>query len=373
MPTATYYPDQSYLFAFLLSSRLFITPNDLLTRICDICELQQSLKSNLSSVNNHQQQPPDDNQRSSVKCFASHFVQLMQEWTNTFPYDFRDNRLMKQAQKMLQICTSIDATLQNQVTVILQLLAKRLHALEKYDEECSGIKSKYINNDFTDQYNQTDASGGTIHHSTSNNSSTNSSTIDIMELCSTPTQLAHHLTHIELECLSHIGPEEFIQAFAKENSNHLVGLDGGNDSNRSSSSSNASSASVSASVNDAKKSAGTTTATGAQSPKPKTSGTERANTVLHGHGGSGRMRGDDLKKTRNLETYIQWFNRLSYLVASEIVKVCVTHLLVHFDHNFLILPSPIICSIRKRSNVFDWLNIGLKLGGNASTLATSIV
>ena len=29
----------------------------------------------------------------------------------------------------------------------------------------------------------------------------------------------------------------------------------------------------------------------------------------------------DMKKTNNLEAYVQWFNRLSYLVATEICMV----------------------------------------------------
>ena len=29
----------------------------------------------------------------------------------------------------------------------------------------------------------------------------------------------------------------------------------------------------------------------------------------------------DMKRTSNLEAYVQWFNRLSYLVASEICSV----------------------------------------------------
>lgn len=28
-----------------------------------------------------------------------------------------------------------------------------------------------------------------------------------------------------------------------------------------------------------------------------------------------------MKKTRNLESYVQWFNRLSYFVATEVCKV----------------------------------------------------
>ena len=66
--------------------------------------------------------------------------------------------------------------------------------------------------------------------------------------------LAQQLTHIELERLSFIGPEEFVQAFAKENPNVETSF-------------------------------------------------------------------KDMKKTRNLESYIQWFNRLSYFVATQVCSV----------------------------------------------------
>ena len=77
---------------------------------------------------------------------------------------------------------------------------------------------------------------------------------DVTELAASPLALARQLTHIELERLSYIGPEEFVQAFAKEH----PGVD----------------------------------------PNCK-----------------------EAKKTRNLELYVAWFNRLSYLVATEVCKV----------------------------------------------------
>nr|CAD7456534.1 unnamed protein product [Timema tahoe] len=82
--------------------------------------------------------------------------------------------------------------------------------------------------------------------------------MDVTELCPNPALLAQQLTHIELERLSYIGPEEFVQAFAKEN------------------------------------------------PHLETSF-------------------KDMKKTRNLESYVQWFNRLSYFVATEVCKVRPVH------------------------------------------------
>jgi hypothetical protein len=43
VPTAEYYPDRAYLFAFLLSSRLFIKPHELLGEVCALCDSQQKL------------------------------------------------------------------------------------------------------------------------------------------------------------------------------------------------------------------------------------------------------------------------------------------------------------------------------------------
>lgn len=309
VPTDVYYPEQSYLFAFLLSSRLFITPNDLFSHICDICEHQQSLQSYLPSLNS----PDDSDQRTKYKCFAQNFVQLLQEWTNTFPYDFRDDRLIKQTQAMAQRCITIDPMLQSRAAEMFQILTKRLNILDKFEEECSGIKSNHINNDFTDQYKQTDGNFALTYSGSGHNSSntTNSSTIDIMELCSTPTQLAHHLTHIELEYLSHIGPEEFVQTFATENSNHLVKLDSGSNTSRA----------TSTTTKDTKKLFALSRKI--QKPLENKEITNCSSELNHTFDISDQMsaQNDDMKKTRNLETYIEWFNRLSYLVATEVVKV----------------------------------------------------
>ena len=72
-------------------------------------------------------------------------------------------------------------------------------------------------------------------------------------MCPSPLVLAQQLTHIELERLSMIGPEEFVQAFAKDDTSETAYK--------------------------------------------------------------------DMKKTNNLEAYVQWFNRLSYFVATEICMV----------------------------------------------------
>jgi hypothetical protein len=174
---------------------------------------------------------------------------------------------------MTQKCISIDGKLRGEVSALLQKLLNRLKALEKYEE-------------FLDKINVENEGGGDIisasapapsaqrhqrsdsrtsnsfaHQTSSSTSSMNSttsisstlSTPDITDLCPSSTVLAHQLTHIELERLSFIGPEEFVQEFAKEYPNIDSSL-------------------------------------------------------------------KDMKKTRNFEAYVQWFNRLSYIVATEIVK-----------------------------------------------------
>ncbi|XP_021704282.1 ras-GEF domain-containing family member 1B isoform X2 [Aedes aegypti] len=274
VPTDEYYPDQSYLFAFLLSARLFIKPHELLQQACDICHQQQQLNVHLNNNNNT---IANQQKIQSLSRFACNFVQLLSEWIETFPYDFRDERVMQHVRTMTQKCISIDGKLRTRVSPLLQNLLQRLKTLEKYEEfldklnletskECelkhAGQQRSDSRSSSNSFHQSTEKSSSSIHHQTSSStSSVNSississtlSTPDITDLCPSPSVLAHQLTHIELERLSYIGPEEFVQAFAKENPN------------------------VDTSIKD-------------------------------------------MKKTRNLESYVQWFNRLSYIVATEICK-----------------------------------------------------
>nr|XP_029717851.1 ras-GEF domain-containing family member 1B-A isoform X1 [Aedes albopictus] len=276
VPTDEYYPDQSYLFAFLLSARLFIKPHELLQQACDICHQQQQ-QLNVHLNNNNNTTIANQQKVQNLSRFACNFVQLLSEWIETFPYDFRDERVMQHVRTMTQKCISIDGKLRTKVSTLLQNLLQRLKTLEKYEEfldklnlesskECDlkhGGQQRSDSRSSSNSFHQsTEKSSSSIHHHTSSStSSVNSississtlSTPDITDLCPSPSVLAHQLTHIELERLSYIGPEEFVQAFAKENPN------------------------VDTSIKD-------------------------------------------MKKTRNLESYVQWFNRLSYIVATEICK-----------------------------------------------------
>ncbi|XP_074648600.1 ras-GEF domain-containing family member 1B-like [Tubulanus polymorphus] len=214
VPTKHYYPDRTFVFAFVLSSRLFIKPHSLLKEVTQLSSIQQGLS--------------DDNvNKESLGLFGSHIIQLLSEWTELFPYDFRDERMMKHLKEITQKVLKIYPELRKDIGVMMHNLLARLSALQRYEEFLSKIRAECA-------------------HRLLNLVPTT----DIHDTCSSPLVMAQQLTHIELERLSNIGPEEFVQAFSKD--------------------------------------------------------TEIETSV------------QDLKKTKNLEEYVDWFNRLSYLVATEI-------------------------------------------------------
>lgn len=131
---------------------------------------------------------------------------------------------MQHVRTITQQCCALTTSLRANVSSLLHNLLQRLTALESYEKSLEEQPLPADEN------------------------------LDITEICPKPENLAQQLTRVELERLSYIGPEEFVQAFAKEN------------------------------------------------PHIETSF-------------------KDLKKTHNLEQYVQWFNRLSYFVATQVIKV----------------------------------------------------
>lgn len=181
VPTDEYNPDKTYVFAFLLSSRLFIRPHDLISEVCQVCILQQNLSE-------------DELRKEKLGKFGPNIIQLLSEWADMFPYDFRDERMMKKLKEITQRILAIYPELRPDVTNITHSLVKKLNELQNYEEELGRWNSE-----------------ATLRSNTQEVPTT-----DIMEVCPSPLELAQQLTHIELDRLSHIGPEEFVQAFSKE-------------------------------------------------------------------------------------------------------------------------------------------------------------
>lgn len=222
VPTVDYYPDRSYVFTFLLSSRLFLHPYELMTRVCHLCvEQQRSGDALLDKIR--------------FREVAPKLVQLLTEWTETFPYDFRDERMMRCLKDMSNHVARGDEYSWRAMQQMTQRLIKRLSALGQYEEAVAALNNVAMERPASLKSKQ--AAGQRS---------------DVLSACDDPFVLAQQLTHIELDRLSFIGPEEFIQTFAMKD-------------------------------------------------------------PLENQKGFFRKR-----KTNNLEAYVNWFNRLSYLVATEI-------------------------------------------------------
>ncbi|XP_075151003.1 uncharacterized protein LOC142225115 [Haematobia irritans] len=144
--------DKEFIFSFLLSSRLYLRPHELLGKL-------------LSSV-------PDSESLESL-------VALLAEWTNKFPYDYRDERMMSHVKHIVARCSN--TRLEAIVSEILSALLKRLTDLENHEEELRACQTTSIPSDTK------------------------------LFSCPTSTQYAQILCRIEKKLAKHIGPEEFVQ------------------------------------------------------------------------------------------------------------------------------------------------------------------
>ncbi|XP_046812686.1 uncharacterized protein LOC111691225 isoform X2 [Lucilia cuprina] len=162
--------DKEFIFSFLLSSRLYLRPHELLGKL-------------LSSV-------PDSESLESL-------VALLAEWTNKFPYDYRDERMMSHVKHIVARCSN--TRLEAIVSEILSALLKRLTDLERHEEE---LRSCQTSNNV--------AVTATIATSAAAATTTEKCDVKLFE-CPTSTQYAQILCRIEKKLAKHIGPEEFVQ------------------------------------------------------------------------------------------------------------------------------------------------------------------
>uniref|UniRef100_A0A7N8Y6F8 RasGEF domain family member 1B n=1 Tax=Mastacembelus armatus TaxID=205130 RepID=A0A7N8Y6F8_9TELE len=208
VPTMDYYPDRTYIFTFLLSSRLFIHPYELMSKVCHLCMEQQRLS---------------DPQADKI---APKILQLLTEWTETFPYDFRDERMMRSLKELTHRLASGDEVYRKAVSQMSQGLIRRLTVLSQYEEALGKI-------------NATAAERLTALKAKPQAAIQR----DMLSICNDPFTVAQQLTHIEL-----------VRAVSKSWDFSIYVL-----------------------------------------------------SCFSDH-----------KKASNLEAYVEWFNRLSYLVATEI-------------------------------------------------------
>ncbi|XP_023170931.2 uncharacterized protein LOC111599494 isoform X2 [Drosophila hydei] len=143
--------DKEFLFSFLLSSRLFMRPHELLGKL-------------LASV-------------AEGKCLET-LVALLAEWTQKFPYDYRDERMMNHVKHIVARCSN--SHLEAIVSQVLSALLQRLTDLEQHEADLRACQ-------------------------------TNSDKVVAPINCPTATQYAQILCRLEKKLAKHIGPEEFVQ------------------------------------------------------------------------------------------------------------------------------------------------------------------
>ncbi|KAM8716913.1 hypothetical protein ACLKA7_003736 [Drosophila subpalustris] len=143
--------DKEFLFSFLLSSRLFLRPHELLGKLLDSVPESECLEA---------------------------LVALLAEWTQKFPYDYRDERMMNHVKHIVVRCSN--SHLEAVVSQVLSALLTRLTDLERHEGDLRACQ-------------------------------TNSEKLTAPLTCLTATQYAQILCRLEKKLAKHIGPEEFLQ------------------------------------------------------------------------------------------------------------------------------------------------------------------
>nr|XP_044614133.1 ras-GEF domain-containing family member 1A isoform X4 [Equus asinus] len=170
VPTVDYYPDRTYIFTFLLSSRVFIPPHDLLARVGQIC-LEQ--RQQLEAVS----------EKAKLKSFSAKIVQLLKEWTEAFPYDFQDEKAMVELKAITHRVTQCDeenGTVKKAIAQMTQSLLLSLAARSQLQELREKLRSPAMDK-------------GPILKA-----KPPAAQKDILGVCCDPLVLAQQLTHIEL-------------------------------------------------------------------------------------------------------------------------------------------------------------------------------
>lgn len=314
LPTAHHSPDHSYTFTFLLCSRLFLRPDQLFEQIFFAHYLDGTSSAGGSGGG------------APKKLYKNFIENLLYEWITVFPYDFADDRLLalfldfaqkahamleknfaKNLRKYMDRKLNLSLLYDSYLKSLLPPLSladsppsptddqqrdtnEQTAAAENADEkrrrksmpeECisqhprrsgmssaaddsKGDKILFLLDCFSKERSQESAKRRLADLRRLANES------DIMDLCSGARTLAQQLTLIEFERLSFIGPQEFVQTFIKEQMKHQK----------------------------------TVFAETTNNNKDNNNAKEQRKT---------------LKSPRNVDNYVAWFNRLSNLVAAEIV------------------------------------------------------
>lgn len=245
-------PSRTFLFNFFLVMRQYIALSDLLTYL-------------LKSVLKCDELPPTASALPPVSAamHIEHVLYAIMFWIDTMPYDFRSPVIMGRAKELFALCLNKKPQCFADIQFALTKLHLKLSRLEAYEE-------------YLDRQNR-------LHLVEAE--------MTIMQICSSPSQMAEQLIIIELDHLRNIGPEEYVQYLSAQRriNKKRAHLSFAGDNDRSSN----------------------------LDSYAYGNGPPRLSSVVV------RLKKDAVssqKYTFNLEAYIRWINRLSYYVTTEIVR-----------------------------------------------------
>lgn len=186
IPKSTGGADKLYTFTFLVASRLFVDPVDVLQRL---------LKNTSRLIEAGGDKP----------AVAQQCCRLLREWVETAGYDFRDERMHKPFSKLTELTGSCGAEGASKTTAIKTYILKKLQALEAYEQR---LRLEYEAEKRVKRETISASRNGQIP---------SQSEKTIMDTVKDPVQLAQQLTFAEQERIGMIDSSEFIETFVESN------------------------------------------------------------------------------------------------------------------------------------------------------------
>ncbi|CAF1015698.1 unnamed protein product [Brachionus calyciflorus] len=207
------------------------------------------------------------NEKIIRKCL-SRFIYIIDQWAKQFPSDFRDHKMALALTSVQTRCISLDSSFVENFGELFFYLSKEIAYIEKYEENLIELhnesKSK-MNKSLTD--------------------------LCLINICCDPIVLARQITHIELERLNRIGSDELMYYYLNnESRKHNTGEE----------------------IERLDKICNKNFRVYLEELKQAC----QYDILIKKTNYSNNL----VKRTSNLLAYILWFNRLSSLVCTEVVK-----------------------------------------------------
>lgn len=182
MPKQSGGPDKLFSFTFIVSSRLFVDPYDVLVRTHDC--VSDAISAGTSKVD-----------------IAKQSCRLLRDWVENAGYDFRDDRMHEPFSKLSDIIANCGTEACMSIKSIKTLLLTKIESLEQYESQ---LQDEYKTEKKIKQ--QTLARDGKMP---------TQSDETVMDMVNNAAELAEQLTFAEQERFGMIDASEFVETFVE--------------------------------------------------------------------------------------------------------------------------------------------------------------